>query len=291
MNDVIRSGEDIALEINQIKKETAVTCLQSAISIGRLLVEAKKTVSYGSWGDWLKENVDYSVSTANNLMKLYNTYGDKAKISFDENIADVFSSLTPSQALVLSALPEETRVEYVQNNDVENESVRELQKKIDELLGKNKKNEEIIAHLRSCKKKSAEKTKSLSDKLKSVEAELKASEQRVVKANADCKASEKMAAEAKKKLEEMKTIESEDNVDAEKLRAEYETQISDYKAKLVKALSAETQRFSIHFELFQNEFNSLKDMLSSMEDKETSSKLRSALLDAFEIFKGVLNED
>ena len=157
-------------------------------------------------------------------------------------------------------------------------------------LEKNKKNEEIIAHLRSYEKKSAKKTKSLSDKLKSVEAQLKASEQRVVKANTDCKASEKMAAEAKKKLEEMKAIESVDSVDTEKLRLEYEAQISDYKQKLLKALAAETQKFSVHFELFQNEFNVLKDMLDAFEDKGTSEKLCAALVQALDVFKGVLED-
>ena len=32
-------------------------------------------VKRGTWGTWLKERVDYSQSTANNFMKIYQEYG------------------------------------------------------------------------------------------------------------------------------------------------------------------------------------------------------------------------
>ncbi|MBQ7332915.1 MAG: DUF3102 domain-containing protein, partial [Clostridia bacterium] len=134
MNGIIRTPDIIAGEINFIKMQTATTCLNAAIEIGKLLVEAKNTVAHGEWGKWLETNVDYSQSTANNLMKLFSSYGEKQQLSvFDENCVDIFGALTPSQALVLSALPEEKRVEYVQTHDVENESVREMKKQIEQL--------------------------------------------------------------------------------------------------------------------------------------------------------------
>lgn len=287
MSEIIRSGESIASEINQIKKETAVTCLQSAIAIGKLLVEAKETVPYGSWGDWLKDNVDYSVSTANNLMKLFNTYGEQAQLSFEDSVTEIFACLTPSQALVLSALPEEQRAEFVQNNDVENESVRQLQKKVDELLGKSKKDAETISKLRDEKKKAQENSNDLKSEVKQAEQALEAARKRETEATEKFKAAEARVEEIARELNK---LQASDGADVEKLRSEYEAELAEYKKKLLKALAAETQKFSVHFDIFQSEFNALKAMLDEFGDRENAAKLRSALLQALDVFKSAVED-
>jgi len=68
MNELnTRTPQIIAAEINGIKDQTRKVALLASIEIGRRLVEAKAMIEHGRWGNWLKETVNYSQSTANNL--------------------------------------------------------------------------------------------------------------------------------------------------------------------------------------------------------------------------------
>lgn len=128
MNEIVRSDREIAAEINAVKRQTAQVCLAAAVEIGRLLTEAKAAVPYGDWGGWLEENVNYSQSTANNLMRLYQNYGEQEQISWlEENNLEIFGSLSPSQALALLGMPKEERRDYVEQHDMETTSVRDIE--------------------------------------------------------------------------------------------------------------------------------------------------------------------
>ena len=128
MNELkVRTGDVIAAEINQIKRQTAQNLLYASLEIGRLLTEAKGTVPHGEWGQWLEANVDYSQSNANNLMRLYVEYGNGGQLDFfSESRLELFGNLSPSQALTLVSLPMDRRVKFVEENNVEEMSVREL---------------------------------------------------------------------------------------------------------------------------------------------------------------------
>lgn len=116
-----RTAEMIAVEINVIKGQTRDVILRSAIEIGRRLYEAKAIVPYGRWGGWLKENVDYSERTAQNLMKCFDEYGQNPQA-----LADV----SYSQAVALLSLDGEQRAELMERVDVSELSTRELQSEI-----------------------------------------------------------------------------------------------------------------------------------------------------------------
>ena len=135
MSDIITSPERdekiIAGEINAIKKQTTQICLRATIEVGRLLCEAKELVPYGSWGDWLRENVGYSQSNANNLMRIFREYGTGAQLDiFSEDRLSIFEGITPTQALALTALPEPERREFVKTHDMDTTSVRDIQAEI-----------------------------------------------------------------------------------------------------------------------------------------------------------------
>ena len=76
---------------------------------------------------WLSDNVNYSQSTANNLMRLYEEYGEKEQLGFfKENRIEIFGDISPSQALALIALPYAERKEYVKTHDMNAVSVRDI---------------------------------------------------------------------------------------------------------------------------------------------------------------------
>ena len=78
-----RDIDMVTVEINTIKRQTQQILLTAAVEIGRRLVEAKSMVPHGEWGKYLEEKVEYSQSTAKNLMKLFEEYGSDQNKLFD----------------------------------------------------------------------------------------------------------------------------------------------------------------------------------------------------------------
>lgn len=123
----------IAAEINAINQESRSMLLKNAIEVGRRLKEAKKMLRHGEWLTWLKESVNYSKSTAANLMRLYEEYGHLLLNSTENNLNfQTFGNLTYSQAVLLLGLPEEKREEFVTQNNVANMTARQLNQVVKE---------------------------------------------------------------------------------------------------------------------------------------------------------------
>ena len=143
-----RTPAIIAGEIIYIKRQAQQTLLAASVEIGRKLNEAKALVPHGLWEDWLTENVDYSQSTANNLMRIATEYGDEQVSMFSgKSNSETFASLTYSQAVALFALPMDQRQEFVENHDMEDLSTRELKEEIAALKAETEKRDEIIREM------------------------------------------------------------------------------------------------------------------------------------------------
>lgn len=128
---VVRDAEIIANEILQIKSETfrildsAVSyAKRSAFEIGKRLIEAKAMVPAGEWLSYLQETLDYSVDTAENLMRIAR--------EFDIAAVPQFGDLNYGQMVAMFALPVPERKELVEKQDVSKMSVREIKKLIKE---------------------------------------------------------------------------------------------------------------------------------------------------------------
>jgi DNA repair exonuclease SbcCD ATPase subunit len=126
-------ANEIAMEINIIKRRAAEGLLKDYIEIGRLLCEAKETVPYGAWGTWLSENVGYSTSNANNMMRAYKEQEQAAQLDmFGENGFQMFEGLEPSKVVELLRLPSAERKAFVDSHDVADMSVREIRAEVKE---------------------------------------------------------------------------------------------------------------------------------------------------------------
>lgn len=134
MNEVVtRTPVMIAAEINSIKEQTRKLLIVNSIEIGRRLVEAKSLLPHGEWGKWLEESVDYSQRTANNLMKVFQQYGDDQLALFGTSLkSQSLANLSYTQAVALLSVPEDERETFVQEHNVEEMSTRELKKAIKE---------------------------------------------------------------------------------------------------------------------------------------------------------------
>ena len=128
--EITRSAEVIAQEINAIKSQTSgileaafTYAKRSCFEIGKRLEEAKAAVPFGEWGDWLEKNVNYSVSTANDLMRIYREFGNKQiDMLTGKSDAEIFEGLSQSQMVALFGLPKAMRAEFVEEHREELES-------------------------------------------------------------------------------------------------------------------------------------------------------------------------
>ena len=134
----VRTAETVTLEIRSLKQKAArilqQIALDYAIQIGQRLVELKAMVPHGQWGEYLKREVEYSQSTAQNLMRIYREYGASQQSLFG-GVANsqALGNLPYTKAIQLLALPDaEERERFVAEHDVEAMSTRELDKALKE---------------------------------------------------------------------------------------------------------------------------------------------------------------
>lgn len=275
----LSEADDIALEINVIKRRLAQETILAAVEIGKLLCRAKDKVPHGMWGEWLADNVSYSQSTANNMMRLYREYGEQEQLDFfAENRMEIFGNLSQSQAVALLGIPYEKRKEYVESHDMEKTSVREVEADVaamreelaamrserdsmgDELMRVKKtlQDTEIAldeAKFRAMEAENTDQTRALKEEISALEAQVASAEESrdsAVKSaqkneKAHGKAAKEWAAEKKrleKQLEEARAAAQDagdGDVDEEK-RAEIEAAVAAvYEAKM-EALARDHQK-------------------------------------------------
>ena len=265
---VNRTPEVIAAEINSIKEQTRKVVLYNSIEIGRKLVEAKELVPHGEWGNWLEEAVDYSKSTANNLMKIFEEYGSDQITLLDDNLkSQAFGNLNYSQAVLLLGLPSDDREKFVEENKVDEMSTRELKKAIDDLKKANKEKDnalkerdEAIEKLSALEESNrileetfnegAEERNSLEEKVKELEKEIEEvkSSKPVETVNVDW---EEITAEVKEKMDQL----IEEKEAAERKIKELESKHNNSSVK-----------FKIYFEEAGRSYQKLLEELASVKE-------------------------
>lgn len=245
---VERTPEIVAAEIRQIADQTRKMVLNNSIEIGKRLCEAKEMVPRGEWGSWLEKEVNFKQSTANNLMRIYTEYGDiQGELWGASAKSQTFGNLTYSQAVALLAVPAEEREEFVEKNDVENMSTRELQEAI-------KARDEAIQN-----RDAADQAKQAAEE--KLQKEKKAADERVRAAQ---RQAESVMEELDKLKDEIKN--SKDKKELEKLK----TQLKDAKDKLKAHENLHSMQMeeanTVQIEN-QKEINRLKAELAEAEAK------------------------
>ena len=105
-----RDIDTVTGEIITICKQAQTMALMYAIEIGRRLKEAKSLLPHGEWGNWLKERVEFSPSTAQNFMKIFDEYGtEQISLFGDKANTQTLGNLPYTKALRLLSLPAEER--------------------------------------------------------------------------------------------------------------------------------------------------------------------------------------
>lgn len=127
-----RDIQTVTTEIRTLHRQAQRMILGYAIEIGRRLTEAKEMLPHGQWGDWLKTEVEFSQSTAQNFMRIFAEYGDSQTSLFGDAKSQTLGNLPYTHALKLLAVPAEEREEFIEEHHVDELSSRELEKLIRE---------------------------------------------------------------------------------------------------------------------------------------------------------------
>lgn len=258
----IRTAENIAIEINTIKKQTQKVMLSASIEIGRRLSEAKSLVPHGSWGDWLEQHVNYSERTAQNLIKIYDQYSDKGMDALFGNDLDAFAELSYTQAVALLALPTvDERKEFVETHDMETMSTRELQ----EAIKAQKAAEDEAAQLKEKLKAEKEKSRKLKDEAAIQNGNLLETQKRL-------QAMTEEAEQLRQDLDEasMPAVDPAKEEELKNLRLENE------KLKKAAGEDADMKQFQVQLGLIQESFNKILTLIASMEDEAKREKYKGA---------------
>ena len=286
----IESGnrlQQLAVEIITFDRQAKITAVSCAIEIGERLLEAKDLVPHGEWGKWLKENVNYSQSTANNLMRLYKEYGNNQGSLFTTvTNSQASMNLDVSKALALTVLPPEEREEFVAEHDVEQMSTRDLKEALQEnrelkrqLEEKDKQVKETSAQLDTAiteRQKMQERLNETVNQNAGYEKSLQ------VKIDAAKKLEqEKKAAEEKRRESEQKVQQLQRQIDALKeqkpqpdqqmigqLRAEAEKQAQQQFQEQIEKLTQEKERAEQKAQQAEERNRQLESKASSVQSKE-----------------------
>ena len=209
-----RSDREIAAEINYIKRKTAGDVLLAAVEVGRLLVEAKAQVPHGAWGQWLAENVEYSVSAANNMMRLYNERENMAQLDMFSAGWEMFEGMTPTKVLALLDVPREERAAFIEENGARDASVREIKAAV-----KAREDAERAAKEASDRAEAADKARLAAEEKERRTAELLESTELQLKLLQSVGVSEDERAEIEKKAKAAAEAEAKKKIDAAKAKA------------------------------------------------------------------------
>ena len=274
--------EQLRTEINALYHQTEAVgniAVMMMAETGRMLIAAKDKVKHGEFETWCDENLDFSKSKAEKMMKLAEKTADENSIFSNPY---TFTDLSISKVLTLLSAPEDIATEVIETGNAEELSVRELKETIKEL--KEKREQEINdlqlqleeAKSNAGSSENAEELKKKLEKEKEKNTKLKAKQDKEIADAVEAAREEARADAEKDSAEEIKRLNSE----LEKEQAE--------NLKLSKQLHASKNddliEFRIQSKAMQECFNSCVEIIDrvSAADQETANKMTAGLAQILE---------
>lgn len=246
-----RTIEAITGEILELKQRGGEVILD----IGRRLLEAKGMLPHGEWLPWLNERVEFSERTAQKFMRLAQKWSNPSALA----------DLGATKALMLLALPEEEREEFVEDHNVIDMSARQLEQAIRERDEARKAAEAAKADASAAEQARAK-----------MEADMAATKNLLesARADADSAGSRARALEEKLRMLQEKPVEVavETVVDPEALEKARAEAVAEMQAKLDKAREAKAKADEKRKQA-EASVEILKKSLENMERNEKKAAL------------------
>ena len=231
-----------------------------------MLIAVKDKVKHGEFETWCDENLDFSKSKAEKMMKLAEKTADENSIFSNPY---TFTDLSISKVLTLIGAPEEVAAEVIESGDAEDMTVRELQEQVKTLK---EENEQISAALDEAKSKGASE-KELENLKKKLEYE---KGQNTLLKEKNEKEIEKAVEKAKKEAE--KTVKEEVAKATADMKDEIE-ELQDKNTRLEMQSNEDLTEFRVQTKVMQECCNDCMTVIArvSAKDKDKAKKMAEGL--------------
>lgn len=197
-----RDIKTVTAEIRTIYEAGCRIELSYAVEIGRRLLEVKKMLPHGEWGNYIQEELPFGRSKAQYLIRIFEEYGAEQASLFGDVKCQTLGNLPLSHALLLLDVPEEDREEFAEEHHVEDLSTRQLQDLIRERDAAKARAENAENLAKKREKDFREKLRESEEKTKQLRERLKSAEEIAKEAADSAERLETEAAEARAQLEE-----------------------------------------------------------------------------------------
>ena len=258
--------EQLRPEINALYHQTEAVgniAVMMMAETGRMLLAVKDKVKHGEFETWCDENLDFSKSKAERMMRLAEKTADENSI-FSK--ASMLTDLSISKVLTLIAAPEEVAAEVIESGDAEDMTVRELQEQVKTLK---EENEQISAALDEAKNKGASE-KELENLKKKLEYE---KGQNTLLKEKNEKEIEKAVEKAKKEAE--KTVKEEVAKATADMKDEIE-ELQDKNTRLEMWSNEDLTEFRVQTKVMQEVCNDCMTVIARVSAKDKDKALKMA---------------
>ena len=275
---LVRTAGAVAFEIRTLQSQARGIILSYAIEIGRRLEEAKAMLPHGEWGAWLKRELDYSQSAAQNFMKVYREYGDSQQSLFGGiPKSQAFGNLTFSKALSLLAIPdEEERARFAAENDVEHMTTRELN---EALKARNEAEEKAAAaedEARGLRQEAERLREELSDQSRTYKAKLTAADVETTEARREARETKEALEKQREKAQRLQDALSEANTAAQAAEDEHTRLVRELEELRNRPAEADTAAVEAArkaaIEEMTEKVNKAKDAKKKAEEKRKAAE-------------------
>lgn len=123
MNDLTEHRTQDIANLDVLASQARIYAESAAgnmLQLGRVLLEAKEIVPHGGFKGWVEQNVGVSMRWAEICMGGYTRYGDNPD----------YAALGTSKLQIMLALPEGMQDEFMQDNDVQDMTAREVREAV-----------------------------------------------------------------------------------------------------------------------------------------------------------------
>ena len=258
--------EQLRPEINALYHQTEAVgniAVMMMAETGRMLLAVKDKVKHGEFETWCDENLDFSKSKAERMMRLAEKTADENSI-FSK--ASMLTDLSISKVLTLIAAPEEVAAEVIESGDAEDMTVRELQEQVKTLK---EENEQISAALDEAKSKGVSE-KELENLKKKLEYE---KGQNTLLKEKNEKEIEKAVEKAKKEAE--KTVKEEVAKATADMKDEIE-ELQDKNTRLEMWSNEDLTEFRVQTKVMQEVCNDCMTVIARVSAKDKDKALKMA---------------
>ena len=280
-----KSTEQLAAEVNVRYHQAEGLASMSAMMLadaGRRLIEIKGRIPHGQFESWCADNLEFSKSKAEKMMKLAERVDDESSL-FSKT--ETFTDIGISRVWALLAAPEEVAAEVIETHDVSDMTVRELKEEIARL-----KEEKAAAEHKAAQKEDL--TKELNEarasadeiqiKLDKAKEDLKKATQKLKDAEAkqDDEVQEKLAkasAEIEEKAKADAHAEAEEEINKAREQVDHLTaEVERLEAQNQKLSNPTLTEFKVLADQLQDVYHKITNLIDQ-QDEELAQKMSQAL--------------